>query len=210
MSVGCVIKCLFKVAQVAKKHINAALNFNLRFNTLWPKCLTPSVVKSSVCHLLHSISSSHCKPLPLLCPAHSPRKRCCCGREMDGCAELIYYSGLSVSEEGRQCRERDREREKAVVTNEGLSQWFNLPHASFIQRPAKVHIHERLSYTLLRVLALMMCVITMTRADPTDPQMTWYFKNHGNATFKTLVICPNKCSNAISHTVQKKSLLFNA
>lgn len=41
---------------------------------------------------------------------------------MDGCAELIYYSGLSVSEEGRQCRERDREREKAVVTNEGLSQ----------------------------------------------------------------------------------------
>lgn len=65
------------------------------------------------CHFLHDkhlISSSHCKPPPLLCPAHSPGKLCCCGREMDGCDELIYYSGLSVSEEGQQDDSAGRER----------------------------------------------------------------------------------------------------
>lgn len=43
---------------------------------------------------------------------------------MDGCDELVYYSDLGASEEGQQDgagRER-REREKAVVTNEALSQ----------------------------------------------------------------------------------------
>lgn len=45
---------------------------------------------------------------------------------MDGCDELIYYSDLSVSEEGQQDggagSKREREREKTLVTNEGLSQ----------------------------------------------------------------------------------------
>lgn len=43
---------------------------------------------------------------------------------MDGCDELIYYSDLSVSEEGQQDggAGSEREREKTLVTNEGLSQ----------------------------------------------------------------------------------------
>lgn len=53
-------------------------------------------------------------------PENSPGKHCC-GREGRRRDELIYYSDLSVSEEGHQGGSA-AEKDKAVVTNEGISQ----------------------------------------------------------------------------------------
>lgn len=85
---------------------------------------------------ISAVDLSFYQPSPFR-PAHSPSKHCC-GREGRRRDELIYYSDLSVSEEGQQGGSA-AEKDKAVLTNEGISQWYDLPHASFIQSPAEVH-----------------------------------------------------------------------
>lgn len=87
------------------------------------------------------------------------------------------------------CLKRDNraaargEKDRAVVTNEGISQRYNRPHASFIRRPAEVHNRGR---------CIVACPgINDARKKPRGDRRL-LCKNHGNAAFERLAICPSK------------------
>lgn len=69
---------------------------------------------------------------------HIPPVNTVVARRREDVMNSFIIQTPSVSEEGQQGGSAGG-KDRAVVTNEGISKWYDLPHASFIHRTAEVH-----------------------------------------------------------------------